>query len=251
VRARRPPVGTTVKAWAERHLDAETLDTLVLPAIADLQHEAARSERRASFIRWSVRLRGYVALGEALGLHLLSRRVPPARTSELAVSRVAVCDGRRGGIMTESNRNLLAMTGAGVLVAAVAFAAGRLSVPAPVPAPAWQAPAARSVGPTDDVRALQRTLDEQRREAAVRDGRFQQQLEQQRYDADREKEKLERARMDAETEFAAQRTQQLLDQQRHDADMQRLREESARREAEAQALRLRTQLLLDELSRKQ
>ena len=40
--ARRVPVGTKVRAWAERHCDAETLDTLILPAIADLQYEDSR-----------------------------------------------------------------------------------------------------------------------------------------------------------------------------------------------------------------
>ncbi len=64
--ARRAPVGTRVKAWAERHCGAETLDTLILPAIADLQHEDSVSVGRPGIVRWAIRFRGYVGLGKAL-----------------------------------------------------------------------------------------------------------------------------------------------------------------------------------------
>lgn len=37
---RKAPVGAMVRAWAERHCDAETLDTLILPAIADMQYRS-------------------------------------------------------------------------------------------------------------------------------------------------------------------------------------------------------------------
>jgi hypothetical protein len=251
VTARRTTVGTTVKGWAERHLDAETLDALVLPAIADLQYEDSMSKGRPALVRWVIRLRGYVALGEAFGAHLLSRRARSTKAPAFAVPRAASSSGGRGGIMTESNRNLLMMTGAGALVAAVAFVAGRASAPEPVIRPAWQTATVASAGTPVDYRALQRSIDEQRREAAERDRKFQQQLDQQRYDAERDREKAERTRIDAETELAWQRTQQVLDQQRRDAEAERAKVERARSDAEAQLVRLRMQQMLDELSRKQ
>ena len=150
--------------------------------------------------------------------------------------------------MSESSRNQLFMIGAGVLVAAVAFAAGRLSAPAP--SPMWETPVVRSADASDDYRAIQRSIDEQRREAAERDKRIQQDLERQRFDAEMERTKAERARIDAETELARQQTQQALDQRRLDEEMERTKAERARIEAEMALARQRTQQILDELSRK-
>lgn len=65
--------------------------------------------------------------------------------------------------MRESSRNQLSMIGAGVLVAAVAFVAGRLSAPAPPPT--WATPVVVSAD-ASDYRAIQRSIDDQRREAA-------------------------------------------------------------------------------------
>jgi hypothetical protein len=248
--ARRVPVGTRVKAWAERHCDGETLDTLILPAIADLQYEDAVSAGRPGIVRWAIRLRGYVGLGEALGAHLVNRRAASAKASEVAMSGAALSAGARSGIMTESTRNQLLMVGAGVLVAGVAFGAGRLSAPAPATSPMWATPTVRSTSVSDDYHVLQRSIDEQRREAAERDRRFQQQLDQQKYDADMERVRAERARIDAETETARQRTQHVLDQQIRDAEMESAKAERARRDAETELARQRMQLVLDELSRK-
>jgi hypothetical protein len=245
---RRVPVGAKVRAWAERHCDAETLDTLILPAIADMQYEDAASLGRPGIVRWLIRLRGYVGLGEALGAHLVNRRAASVKASEVAVSPVTVSGGARSGIMSESSRNQLFMIGAGVLVAAVAFAAGRLSAPAP--SPMWETPVVRSADASDDYRAIQRSIDEQRREAAERDKRIQQDLERQRFDAEMERTKAERARIDAETELARQQTQQALDQRRLDEEMERTKAERARIEAEMALARQRTQQILDELSRK-
>jgi hypothetical protein len=247
---RRAPVGTRVKAWAERHCDGETLDRLILPAIADLQYEDDVSMGRPGIVRWAIRLRGYVGLGEAVAAHLVSRHAAAAKTPEAPVSISATSGGARSGIMSESNRNLLLTVGAGMLVAGVAFGAGRLSAPAPAASPMWETPPARSTAVSDDYRTLQRSIDEQRREAAERDRRFQQQLDQQRYDADMERARAERARIDAETELASQRTEQMWDQRRRDAEVERAKEEKARLDAETALARQRMQLALDELSRK-
>ena len=165
--------------------------------------------------------------------------------------------------MTESIRNQLSMIGAGVLVAAVAFVAGRLSAHAP--APTWETPVARSAAASEDYRAIQRSIDDQRREAAERDGKLQQELAQQRYDAETERVKAERARIDAETQLSWQKTQQMLDQQKLDAEIERARAEGARRDAEIESAkterarrdaetelaRQRTQQMLNDLIRKQ
>jgi hypothetical protein len=249
--ARRAPVGTRVKAWAERHCDGETLDTLVLPAIADLQYEDSVSAGRPGIVRWAIRLRGYVGLGGALGAHLVNRRAASAKASEVAMSGAALSAGPRSGIMSESSRNQLFMIGAGVLVAAVAFVAGRLSAPAPAPAPMWETPMVRSAVASDDYRAIQSSIGEQRREAAERETRIRQELDQQRYDAEMERVKADRARIDAETELARQRTEHMVDQQRQAAEMERLRLDSARRDAYLELARQRTQQMLDELVRKQ
>ena len=246
--ARRVPVGAKVRAWAERHCDAETLDTLILPAIADLQYEDAASVGRPGIVRWLIRLRGYVGLGEALGAQLVSRRAASVKASEVAVSRVTVSGEARSGIMSESNRNQLSMIGAGVLVAAVAFVAGRLSVPAP--SPMWASPAVASADTSGDYRAIQRSIDDQRREAAERDRRLQQELEQRRYDAETERVKVDRAKIDAETELASQQTQQLFEQRRQAAELETARLESARRDAYLDLARQRTQQMLEELARK-
>ena len=246
--ARRAPVGASVKAWAERHFDAETLDTLILPAVADIQYEDASSVGRPRIVRWLIRLRGYVGLGEALGVHLVSRRATAVKVSEVAGSPVPVSGGARSGVMSESSRNQLSMIGAGVLVAAVAFVAGRLSVP--VPSRTWETPVVVSADGSGDYRAVERSLDDQRREAAERDRRLQQQLEQQRYEAEKERIRAERARFDAETEWASQQTQQLVEQRRQAAEMEAARLESARRDAYLDLARQRTQQMLEELARK-
>ena len=245
---RRVPVGAKVRAWAERHCDAETLDTLILPAIADMQYEDAASLGRPGIVRWLIRLRGYVGLGEALGAHLVNRRAASVKASEVAVSPVTVSGGARSGIMSESSRNQLLMIGAGVLVAAVAFVAGRLSAPAPQPM--WETPVVRSADASDDYRAIQRSIDEQRRQAAERDKRIRQDLEQQRFDAEMESTKAERTRIDAETELASQQTQQLFEQRRQAAELETARLESARRDAYLDLARQRTQQMLEELARK-
>jgi hypothetical protein len=246
--ARPVPVGMRVKAWAERHCDAEALDTLILPAIADIQYEDAASLGRPILVRWLIRLRGYVGLGEVLGAHLVSRRTASVKASEVAVSPVLVSGGARSGIMSESSRHQLFMIGAGVFVAVVGFVAGRLSVPAPTAV--WEAPVVRSVDASVGYRAIERSLDDQRREAAERDKRLQQELEQQRYDAETERVKAERARVDAETELASQQTQQLFEQRRQAAELEAARLESARRDAYLDLARQRTQQMLEELARK-
>jgi hypothetical protein len=245
---RRAPIGARVKAWAERHFDAETLDTLILPAVADMQYEDASSLGRPRMVRWLIRLRGDVGLGEALGVHLVSRRAAFVKVSGVAVSPVPVSGGARSGVMSESSRNQLSMIGAGVLVAAVAFVAGRLSVPAPTPP--WETPVVVSAYASGDSRAVDRSLDDQRREAAERDRRFQQELAQQRFDAEKERVRAERARFDAETELASQQTQLLVEQRKHAAEMEAARLESARRDAYLDLARQRTQQMLEELARK-
>lgn len=245
--ARREPVGTMVKAWAERHCDAQTLDTLILPAIADMQYEDSVSVGRPGIVRWAIRLRGYVGLGEALGAHLVNRRAASVKASEVAVSPVTISTGARSGVMSESARNQLSMIGAGVVVAAVAFVAGRLSAPAP--SPRWAAPVVMSAD-ASDYHAIQRSIDEQRREAAERDQRLQLESAQQRYDADTERVRAERARIDAETELASQQTQQLFEQRRQAAELETARLESARRDAYLDLARQRTQQMLEELARK-
>jgi hypothetical protein len=245
--ARRAPVGTRVKAWAERHCDAETLDTLILPAIADMQYEESASVGRPRVVGWAIRLRGYVGLGEALGAHLVRRRAASVKASEIAVSPVAISGGARSRIMSESHRNQLSMIGAGVLVAAVAFVAGRLSAPAPPRT--WETPVVVSADGSD-YRAIQRSIDDQRREAAERDTRLQRELEQQRYDAETERVKVDRARIEAETELASQQTQQLFEQRRQAAELEAARLESARRDAYLDLARQRTQQMLEELARK-
>jgi hypothetical protein len=177
---------------------------------------------------------------------LVNRRVASVREPEVAASGVAISGGERSGVMSESNRNLLSMIGSGVLIAAVGFAAGRLSAPAPT----VETRIVASTDASSDYRALRNSLDEQRREAAERDKRIQQQLEQQRFDAETERTKAERARIDAETELARQRTQQVLDQKRLDEEMERTRADRSRMEAEMALARQRNQQLLDELSRK-
>jgi hypothetical protein len=244
--AGRVPVGTKVRKWAERHCDAETLDTLILPAIADLQHEDAASLGRPGLVRWLIRLRGYIGLGEAVGAHLVSRRAATVHASEIAVSGVANTGGARTGNMSESNRNLLLTVGAGTLIAVVAFAAGRLSAPAP----AVETRLVASPDSSFEYRALRSSLDDQRREAEERDKRIRQQLDQQAFVAEVQRTNAERARIDAETEFARQRTQQALDQKRLDEEMERTKAERARVETEMALARQRTQQLLDELSRK-
>ncbi len=149
--------------------------------------------------------------------------------------------------MSESHRNQLSMIGAGVLVAAVAFVAGRLS--APSPPRTWETPVVVSADGSDD-RAIQRSIDDQRREAAERDRRLQQELEQQRYDAETERVKVDRARIEAETELASQQTQQLFEQRRQAAELEAARLESARRDAYLDLARQRTQQMLEELARK-
>jgi len=150
--------------------------------------------------------------------------------------------------MSEFSRNQLSMIGAGVLVAAVGFLAGRVSAPAPTAV--REAPIVRSVDPSVNDGAIQRSLDDQRREAAERDRRLQQELEQQRYDADMANARAERARIDAETELASQQTQQLLEQRRQAADLETAKLESARRDAYLELARQRTQQMLEELNRK-
>jgi hypothetical protein len=250
MKARPVPVGTRVRAWAERHCSAEALDTLILPAIADLQYEEFVSTARPGIVRWAIRLRGYVGLGKALGVHLVNRRAASVNASEIGVSPVATAGGARSGIMSESSRNQLFMIGAGVLVAVVGFVAGRLSVPATAPSPMWETSMVSSAGASDDNRAIQRSIDEQRREATERDRRFQQQLDQQRYDAETDRVKAERARIDAETELASQQTQQLFEQRRQAAEVEAARLESARRDAYLELARQRTQQMLEEIARK-
>ena len=261
--APRLPVGARVKAWAERHCDAETLDRLVLPAVADLQYEDSASVGRPGIVRWAIRVRGYVGLGEALGTHLVNRRAASAKASDVAASPVTTSGGGRNGIMSEARRNQLFMIGAGVLVAAVAFVAGRLSIPAP--APTWETPVVTSADASADFRAIQRSIDDQRRETAERDGKLQQELDQQRFDAETERAKAERARIDAETQLSWQKTQQMLDQQKLDAEIESAKAESARRDAaiesakterarrdaEMELARQRTQQTLADLIRKQ
>jgi hypothetical protein len=245
--ARREPVGAKARAWAERHCGAETVDTLILPAIADMQYEESVSVGRPRIARWLIRIRGYVGLGEALGAHLLNRRGASRKPSEVPVSPVPISGGARSGVMSESHKNQLFMIGAGVLVAAVAFVAGRLSVPAP--SPMWVAPIVASAD-ASEYRVIQRSIDDQRRETAERDRRLQQELEQQRYDAETERVKVERARINAETELASQQTQQLFEQRRQAAELETARLESARRDAYLDLARQRTQQMLEELARK-
>ena len=150
--------------------------------------------------------------------------------------------------MSDSSRNQLSMIGAGVFVAAVAFVAGRLSAPAPPPT--WATPVGVSADASGHYRVIERSMDDQRREATERDRRFQQQLDQQRYDAETQIVKAERATIDAETALASQQTQQLVEQRRQAAEMETARLESARRDAYLDLARQRTQQMLEELARK-
>jgi len=150
--------------------------------------------------------------------------------------------------MSDFSKHQLSMIGAGVLVAAVGFLAGRLSAPAPTAV--WEAPVVRSVDASVNYSAIQRSIDDQRREAAERDRRLQLELGQQRYDAEMERVKAERARIDAETELASQQTQQLFEQRRQAAEVETARLESARRDAYLDLARQRTQQMLEELARK-
>lgn len=245
---RRVPIGTRVLGWAGRHVDAETLDTIVEPAIADLQYEAKQTARRYALVRWAMRVRGYVGLAEALGVHLVSRHAAASNVREVAGSRAAGPGLARSPIMTESTRNPLLMIGAGVLVASAAFVAGRVSAPLP-PRSSVEAPVAAPAA-LDAYRALQRSVDEQNREAAERDRKLQAELDWQRYNADIRSAQAERARIDAETELASQQTQQLIEQRRQAAELETAKLESARRDAYLELARQRTQLMLEELGRK-
>ncbi len=204
---RRPPVGRKLKAWAERRCSPDTVASIVMPAIADLQYEDAASAGRPAIARWSVRLRGYVAFGKAIGLHCLQDRRPPVTARKLAPSPAAG-GGVWSSIMSEPKGKAI-LVGAGLVVAVVAFAAGRLSAPAP--APAAEVREVSSAALSDDYPALRRSFEDERREAAERDRKIQQELAQQRYDLEMERAKAERARIDAETELARQRTQEMID----------------------------------------
>jgi hypothetical protein len=57
-----------LRRWAERHCSPEVLDTLILPVVADLQYEDARESGNA-IVRRFLRVRAYVGLAKALGLH--------------------------------------------------------------------------------------------------------------------------------------------------------------------------------------
>ncbi len=206
--ARHAPIGRKLKAWAEQHCSPETVASIVMPAIADLQYEDAASAGRPAVARWSVRLRGYVAFGKAIGLHCLQDRRPPVTARKLAPSPAAGGGGVWSSIMSEPKGKAI-LVGAGLVDAVVAFAAGRLSAPAP--ATAAEVREVSSAALSDDYPALRRSFEDERREAAERDRKIQQELAQQRYDLEMERAKAERARIDAETELARQRTQEMID----------------------------------------
>ena len=207
--ARHAPAGTKLKQWAERHCSADTLESLVLPVVADLQYEDSSSVGRPNVYRRLIRLRGYIAIAKVIGLHCLHHRRAHVMARKPAPARVAGSSAGWSSIMSEPNRNAV-LVGAGLLIAAVAFAGGRLS--APTPTPATDTRFVSSIGSGEDYRALQRSVDEQRREAAERDRKIQQELAQQRFDIEMERTKADRARIDAETELGRQRTQQMIDE---------------------------------------
>jgi hypothetical protein len=65
---RRLP-GDGLRAWARRMCSAATLEHVVDPIVADLQHESLKARHRSRFVRAGVWLRGYVAFTTALSLH--------------------------------------------------------------------------------------------------------------------------------------------------------------------------------------
>jgi hypothetical protein len=61
-------VGLRLRRWTEQHCSPDVVDTLVLPILADLQYEDAAAQGNA-VVRRFLRVRAYVGLAKALGLH--------------------------------------------------------------------------------------------------------------------------------------------------------------------------------------
>src|SRR5262245_61950274 len=64
-------VGTRLIAWAERRCDLQTFEAVVLPMIADMQHEQAAYAHRSLLVRWWSRTRGYACFAYALAAAVL------------------------------------------------------------------------------------------------------------------------------------------------------------------------------------
>ena len=82
--------GTWLQRFAERAFDRETLDRVILPALADLQHECATATG-PTLVQRFVRVRAYWALWKAMGLCLLTDAGRQARpTVEGVLGRMAI-----------------------------------------------------------------------------------------------------------------------------------------------------------------
>ena len=80
--------GTLIYAIAKRWVDPLTLDTLIAPTVADLQHEVQRAGADASARRRAY-ARGYLALGRVLIVRVVLRRWAMRRTGAvLALSAI-------------------------------------------------------------------------------------------------------------------------------------------------------------------
>lgn len=77
----RPSPGSGLRRFAERTFDRETLDRVVLPAIADLQHECAEGAAPR------VRLRAYVGVWKAMAICSLAAAYQDARPTLGNVTR--------------------------------------------------------------------------------------------------------------------------------------------------------------------
>lgn len=64
------PPGSRLLRFAEKHLDHSVVDMIVLPIIADLQHEYSKLPR-TDMARSLVLLRGYWSFWKAIGLHTI------------------------------------------------------------------------------------------------------------------------------------------------------------------------------------
>jgi hypothetical protein len=86
---RHAPVGSRLRAWAERHCSPEVLNTLILPVVADLQFEDALW-RGDALSRWVLRCRGYLGIAQALGLHYICDGRASVKHSKFALLRLGL-----------------------------------------------------------------------------------------------------------------------------------------------------------------
>ena len=84
-------LGMTLLSVATQLCEPESIDTVVLPIVADLQFEARASSHRSAVARAWVRLRGYVGFFKALALMaMLGQWRKPMKSSTLGWVRLAL-----------------------------------------------------------------------------------------------------------------------------------------------------------------